>query len=579
MTFPWNTRGYKLGTALVLVVCVLADLCVLHVVWLRRSIDGGQLARGYFEPSSDGPRLVTDGFGDRSADEDMALASATKLWVSPGKALLLRLEADTDILVTTSAQGRAPYLVFGALAASPASSRNSGEVQELSSARRLDGGAGRLSLETWDATVAWEKDLEMLRAVANACVKEGSPATVHVVALTDGVRVEYGECRLDLGPDAASRLVLAVLPGPAPLLLEKATAWKTHRSADLGVLRFIVPMAVVAVAVLAWGFGLWWCLLFSLMPVLALFESPTVAILAWLATIVVGVLFCCGRLVGLCRRAKGAAVGVALVVLAGVAVAFGWMRSGRTSPSREAPAAATDSGARAATVPGVLLGYSAVAGGALRGESPGLLEHLARLGRPYIDPLSRRAFSAQTFSRIETCICQELDDVPKGSVLVFFGGSNDDWFSGILLGSWSTLRIFLGRLQFLSDPQRWERSAEIFAEASRASHALLPRQEQVIGSALACARAREQRFIFFHDFLVSDLGGVLSRERREMRDARREVVLAGGGEFVDLFDELHNEAGVAWYNDVIHPSSVGHDRVAAHIVRYLAAKPTSARAR
>ena len=564
--------GRGLVIVLVLGCCVLADVSILHVAWLQRYFDPGQLAWGYFEPSADGPRLVTDGFGARGADLDMALASAARLWISPGKPLIFPIGPETDLTVTTSGEGWAPYLVFGGLAPfRPTSSRSGGEVQALSHARRLEFGAGGFSLVAWDATRSWEQDVGGLRAAAGSCGRERPSASVHVVSLKDVLLVEYGVCRLEVPFDDANPSVIALLPGPAAMLVESATAWKTHHAVAWRALQIVSALACATVALLFVGLGLWSCLLLSSVPVLFLVWSPLAGILAWLATAVVGGLFCCWTFVEYLRRSKRPVIGIAVVALAGVALV--WFQRGRTNPSAETPADGDRSVAKAGALPGVLLGYSAVAGGALRPGSDGLPEHLRRLGHAYVDPLSQRAFSAQTFSRIEECICHEFDGVPKGAVVLFFGGTNDDWYSGIQMGSWSTLRMLLGWLQFMSDSRRWERSGEIFAEAVRSSQAVLPRQRQVIGKTVGCARARGQHFVFFHDFLVSDLDGALSPERRQMREAREDTVTAAGGEFVDLFDELHREAGVAWYNDIIHPSSVGHERFAARIVRYLAASP------
>ena len=550
----WIPRrsGRRTMIVLVLLGCVLADMWVLHVMWLRRYLDGGQLAYGYFEPGSDGPRLVTEGFDARDVDDDMALASDTRLWVSPGKSLVLPIAADCDFTVTTSSEGRAPYLVFGALdPLDPASSGGGNPAQILSRARRLDFKAEGLSLAAWDATLSWGTDGEWLRELATSCASERSP--VRVSTLNGILRVAYGECRLELPLDAESISVLALLPGPAALLVEKPAMWKTHYVAAFGVLAIIMGLACAAVASLFAGLGAWLCVGFSIVPVLLIAWSLLAGVLAWLATALVGVLFACAQLVRFVWTSKRSMrVGIVLALAGGVVVLVRFHLD-HPSPRVRMTASGDRSNAPARPLPAVLLGYSAVAGGRLRSDRGRLLDHLTRLAHADVDPLSQRAFPAQTFSRIEQCVCHELDDAPAGSLLLFFGGTNDDWYSGIEMSSWPSLWMTIGRLQFLSDSHRWERSAETFDAAAQSSQAVLSVQEGVIRATVDCARARDHQFIFFHDFLVSDLESALSPDRRRMRKARKDAVIAAGGEFVDLFDVLHNAAGVSWFNDIIHP--------------------------
>jgi hypothetical protein len=216
------------------------------------------------------------------------------------------------------------------------------------------------------------------------------------------------------------------------------------------------------------------------------------------------------------------------------------------------------------------LGYSAVARGALRADSDGLYEHLVRLGSNDVEMESQRGFSGGAFPLIEAYVCEQLD-MQSGSLIIFFGGTNDDWISGLQMSRLAPLRMLLLDVRLKTDAHRYERRELLDA---RSSLAVLPRQEEVITRAIQCIRARNDRFIFFHDFLVTDLGRDLPDARRQMRDARRRAVVGCGGEFVDLFDELRDRAGIAWFNDVIHPSSVGHGQIAAHMTRYLASHVT-----
>ena len=54
-----------------------------------------------------------------------------------------------------------------------------------------------------------------------------------------------------------------------------------------------------------------------------------------------------------------------------------------------------------------------------------------------------------------------------------------------------------------------------------------------------------------------------------MLAARRAAVEAAGGTFVDLFEVFGPEAGVSWFNDYVHPSLLGHERIAELACRHL----------
>jgi hypothetical protein len=567
--YRFHRRGGKLAITLALVCCVVADVSLLQWFWLRRS---GQVAWGYFEAGDGGPRLVTEGYGEEWNFE-ATLASATRLWVSPGKPIIVPLGTDTDLTVTTSGSGRVPYLVFGALVPlGVTSTRNGRDVLALSHARTLEVGANGPVLAAWDATVPWEKDVERLRKVATSCARDPA-ASVHVVTLKESLRVDYGGCRLDLPLDDTSISALALLSGPNPLLVE--TNWKTNYATKLGDLLPIAVLASLSVAALHVGLGPGLCVVFSIVPVLIFIWFPVAGILAWVSASVVGLLFCGWRLLWYLPRRARWVLGLALPAIAAiVVVGLVWPRPTRILSGAETAAHADRVNVQPGPLPGVLLGYSAVAGSALRTDTDGLFEHLRRLAGAYVDLLSRRGFSGHTFARIEQSVCDEFDDVPNGSLVLFFGGTNDDWISDLRMSNLAPLWMVMLQLRAMSDVHRWERR-ELFD--TRSALVLLPRQEQVITGAIRCGRARGDRFIFFHDFVISDLDGGLSPARRQMREARREAVARAGGEFVDLFDELHNDVGVAWFNDIIHPSSVGHEHIAARITRYLAtnANPTA----
>ena len=54
-----------------------------------------------------------------------------------------------------------------------------------------------------------------------------------------------------------------------------------------------------------------------------------------------------------------------------------------------------------------------------------------------------------------------------------------------------------------------------------------------------------------------------------MLGARRAAVEAAGGTFLDLWEIFGPEAGVSWFNDYVHPSLLGHERIAELACREL----------
>ena len=144
-------------------------------------------------------------------------------------------------------------------------------------------------------------------------------------------------------------------------------------------------------------------------------------------------------------------------------------------------------------------------------------------------------------------------------LVTFLGGTNDDLFTGML----SIARLFVVSGQG-SEP--WRHNAIAAAAASRRR---LDVQTSAIASLGRCIQSREARFLFLNDFLATDLHGGRDVDRAAMMAARRAAVEAAGGTFVDLFEVFGPEAGVSWFNDYVHPSLLGHERIAELACRYV----------
>jgi hypothetical protein len=61
---------------------------------------------------------------------------------------------------------------------------------------------------------------------------------------------------------------------------------------------------------------------------------------------------------------------------------------------------------------------------------------------------------------------------------------------------------------------------------------------------------------------VLDLNGGRTDARTGMIAQRRNALEEGGAQFVDLLEAFRQEAGISWFNDLMHESIIGHRRVA-----------------
>ena len=65
----------------------------------------------------------------------------------------------------------------------------------------------------------------------------------------------------------------------------------------------------------------------------------------------------------------------------------------------------------------------------------------------------------------------------------------------------------------------------------------------------------------------TDLVAGRDPDRAAMLARRRTAVEGAGGMFIDLYTRFADEAGIAWFNDYLHPSLIVHERVADLVCR------------
>jgi hypothetical protein len=215
----------------------------------------------------------------------------------------------------------------------------------------------------------------------------------------------------------------------------------------------------------------------------------------------------------------------------------------------------------------LVMGYSAAEGSALRAPRRESLS--ARLGEgcgSCVGHTMLAAKSGQTLSWIEDRACHLPKDAQIGDAL-FLGGANDDIFSASKSGSIAHALLLIALTVEPIQSGRWMARLQ---EATHVSRLHIDRQSDEIAAIGRCLREHGSRFWFTHDFLVWDLETGRSDDRAAMMQARRVAVEQAGGTFIDLSEEFKGNLGVSWFNDFIHPSAIGHRRIADLVCARLA---------
>jgi hypothetical protein len=180
----------------------------------------------------------------------------------------------------------------------------------------------------------------------------------------------------------------------------------------------------------------------------------------------------------------------------------------------------------------------------------------------------REARAGHTFTFVRDTVCRPDFPAGPGSHVLFFGGTNDDamWHpsdEGLLA---RPRRFMSGTRMLLAaydsdghDPAQDRRKQMI--EGVAATSAVFGRQAATIRETAACAGKRQAHVDFYQDYIMSDVKYGRSPDRARFAEERRQVVTSAGGHFVDLLSVFGSEAGVTWFNDVIHPSTHIHWKV------------------
>jgi len=537
----------RVGVAL---LALAFDLALLRPLLTTSELARGEIERVYFEPGSGGVDVLLDRQIAGYMTE-VEVGPADELRVPSGRSIASALRAGEESVVRTTAADLAPYVVLGV--AEPKRDRNGTAL--LRDATVLDVRDGALIARRWDGSRPWALDRDWLRGLRAGCDPSGA-GTVSLRAGSEGVLVQLGRCRatVPLAAPAGRPPLVLVLSGLHGATLTRAGyVWAEETT----TVRELVGVALLRLVLLSAALGTAAAALSSAALFAAGLLLRPAALLVWFAALPLAAVAVAFRVVrrAVPRRpawAWSAACLMLILEAAAALAAVALFDVGTFGKERY-----TRSGDDACSI----VGYSTVRGDSLREGSEGLVERLDTACAVCRGRTSRFSREAQTLRWVRDVVCAPSFPAPAGGEVVFFGGGNDDVFyrPGRLV---RVLAVLLNVLRYAVqpvEPLEWEGA---FARASELAVATIDEQREDIAAAIGCARAGGRRFWFLHDFLLWDLGRGRTPPRQRTFAARREAVQAAGGEFLDLYDEFGERAGLAWFNDWIHPSGYGQRMVA-----------------
>jgi hypothetical protein len=525
----------------VLLLSVSAQFIALRSVWDPLSFSPRQFRAAYFEPSPDGVAIALDDGLVYHMLPDISVAEDGALSVPPGRSVALPLDANQRYrFQIPNAGAEVPYVVLGRV-----------EADRFVAGRVLDAGRDLPRLRDWDAGSSWLDDAAWLAGLSSAC---GTPGTSKDIEVS-GARLTLGPCSVVLSPGRGGPAMLLLVAGPRWVTVRNESGgWeREHRLLSERIAGVLVLSTLFVFPLIRAGLGRAAALSLPTTLVIVHLLSPAAALLGWLLAGLLGLCALAGRVLWrLWRRPR------LRYPLLGVVVLLAVLYVVAPTPLPPPPG---DSG-----TPCLVSGYSTVLDARLRETSQGLYAHL-RECRACGEAADRFASEGQNFTMLSEVACTDSLPLLRGGKLIFFGGSNDDFF-------WSTedqwpldeakLPLILVR-EMTGELVTASVSEQFFADAERRSLGALDLQRDAISKTLSCLRQRTSQLYYFHDFLVTDLLAGRTPERARMVHARRDVVLAGGGEFVDLLEAFRDEVGVSWFSDTIHLSAVGHQRLADYM--------------
>jgi hypothetical protein len=562
-------RPRFLPNALALAVGVAIVLAALRPVWLPSELMRGQYQRAYFELLDGTPGLALDEARGGYMSPDVDLDGNGRLSVPPGRTIAVPIEEGVEYVITNEGRPRSPYVAVGFEVPMAAGVDASTEFppQAFRQPRVLELRDGALTWRPWDAARTWADDRVWLEALTDACRDGMGNAALSLHREGELLTARLGRCavrsELPAAP-AGGRIAMAVVAGPNWAAVEiPRGGWPTARHTAW----WFIATAIAVVVLLRVGVGLLLTLILSIWVGLLGLFGIVPALLGLALSCAAGMVGALWAATGRAFRARPgaraatfAALCAALFVLP---IAFAFRLGNVAAHGREVRVE------RARNVC-ELIGYSTVRGDALRYGTVGAWAYLDGPCAACSGTTARYAKEAQTIDWVRDTACAPSFAPQPGGVLVFLGGGNDDFF-------WRKSAVrqasrFLGLLYYAyqrPDEQTWQHFLNATSEGSLL---MIEPQTAAVRELAQCVHARGQRLLFAHDFLMWDIENGRSPPRQAMLEHRRGAVESNGGQFLDLLQALGPRAGVSWFNDFIHPSAVGHLRIAELICDAIAAR-------
>lgn len=555
--------GLFLGTGkariLSVVIGTILGIATIGFARVRPRSSSEEVQQGAFEERAGKVEVLLDG---ARPDDNMDVLDGDHHFMGAGGVGGFALRANETIRITEASASPIPYIVVGADEPVP---ERPGAVTRFKGGRRVVASGRGLALEPWSEPPPYRMDADIADALERACAPTGD-RTVVVRREGDGLFVTVGACggRFETGVTSGQPVSLLVVASTGSYYVSKDGGFLHEKGVRFGGLVFIALVALVqsalltflarpvgAVGVLATAFAA----KFLAGPILVL-------VALWLFILALAGLRGLAASWRFLRVHPVAGTSLAAVTLAGVAaLAFHF-----ASKPNEANTQSIQFDERGAHPNCLLIGYSVSLNHSLLPGTPGMLEDLASQCPVCRGGAQRRARNGGLLPLLRDVACL---DVPKPREMVFYGGANDDFiYSAYRQGRMQTIRRMASAVvnpPASRSPFVASMALAVWRAAAEQSLEFIGEQTDLIKEAIGCAQRNNGGNLWFaHDFLVTDLDPALSREgaRAEMLRRRRAAVDAAGGHFIDVLEASRETVSVAWFNDVMHLSSVGHRHVA-----------------
>ncbi len=558
-------------------LCAVACSSSFHGCWMQRQMNHGQVFRGYFESSNGRMHLAFTGdapaqgmsFPAPGPNQDESYG------VPPGTVVAIPLRAGVTYRISGAPPGLLPYILLGDLAPLPTKCVDlvelCGDGMQLVAPAQLVYQKNRASLAPWQSGNPWQLDEAWLKQLAKGCSAPDGDITL--TRHDNRISVRAGSCTTE-HQGAGGDTVVAVVAGPSFSFIRTTRPdWRYRTSLDPLPLGLTAGLGAIGASAATAVFGLNGAVALALGIVGLYFWDPFVvrfgSVALTVALVSAWTIMTIRRLFG--PRAMFGCVGIAVSAIGALCLYAAKLRPERSTLRpvvRESSAAVSNC---------LVTGYSTAHGEGTRERgleqrfdpTGGTNDLLTRSCPPCRSRTMTIAEGGETFLFVRNAVCGEPRLAQPGTV-IFLGGANDDLLSwrDSRSPAWAIFaRLATGVVSLNRGDFDEEKLFSLWDRASASSFDEIEDHVERIRQAIQCSRRRGERFIFVNNFIVTDLLRGRSDSRQRITAARKSAVEAEGGVFVDLLETLGPRAGVAWFNDFVHPSLEMHRHIADVVCR------------